>query len=87
MAMSSTEGKYNNIHCIEESIQICMQSIQICTQSGIQPTNVDTINEIITILKSLMFFKPRIFQKLLLLSGWSWFQETDAWHRDVVYPN
>jgi hypothetical protein len=32
-----------------------------------------------------MFFKPRIFQKLLLLSGWSWFLETDAWRRDVVY--
>jgi len=56
-------------------------------QSGIQATNLDTINEIITMLKSRMFFKPRIFQKLLLLSGWSWFLETDAWRRDVVYPN
>jgi hypothetical protein len=57
-------------------------------KSGIQATNVDTSNEIIkTILKSYMFFKPRIFQKLLLLSGWSWFLKTDAWRRDVVYPN
>jgi ATP sulfurylase len=80
MAKSSTKGKYNNIHYIEESIKKYMQS-------GIQPTNVVTTKEIITMLKSHMFFKPRIFQKLLLLRGWSWFQETDAWRRDVVYPN
>lgn len=64
-------------YCIEESIEIC-------TQSGIRYTNV---NEIITTVKSHMFFKPRLFQKLLLLNGWSWFLETDAWRRDVVYPN
>jgi hypothetical protein len=34
-----------------------------------------------------MFSKLRIFQKILLLSGWHWFLETDAWRRDAVYSS
>jgi len=52
MARFSTWGKYNNTHCIEESIEIG-------TQSEIRDTN---INEIITMVKIICFLNREYFK-------------------------